>query len=194
MSHVVEFRLDGADKVLEQLGRVSSNLAAQGLSNAVAAGAKYLESAVKLNIREVQNGGHKGLIDTGNYINSWGSRVTRADANSAEAEVTTNVVYGPIHEFGGTIVPRNARALAIPRTAEARKVGSPRNMPELVFVRVRSGQMFLMDAAGRIQYVLVGAVRIPARPHVRPAFDENVDQVSRIVADTVSRTIEGALR
>jgi phage gpG-like protein len=39
-----------------------------------------------------------------------GSITMRAGAN--QVEVGTNKIYGPIHQFGGTIVPRKAKALA----------------------------------------------------------------------------------
>ena len=51
--------------------------------------------------------GGKTLTDTGRLQAS----ITRVVSDSAVA-VGTNVIYGAIHQFGGTIVPKTAKALA----------------------------------------------------------------------------------
>lgn len=44
-------------------------------------------------------------------------------------DIGTNLIYAAIHQAGGTIRPRNAKALAIPWTLEALRAGSPKNFP-----------------------------------------------------------------
>lgn len=87
---------------LRKLDEVVRNNA---MTEAVSAGGFELEAEIKLNI-EAQN-----LVDTGNLMNSVQLGSVSAKGNKAEVTVGTNVIYAAIHEFGGTIVARNAKAL-----------------------------------------------------------------------------------
>ncbi len=51
--------------------------------------------------------GGKTLVDQGHLRDS----VTR-DVSDTEVVIGTNVIYGPIHQFGGVIKPKNAKKLA----------------------------------------------------------------------------------
>ena len=96
------------------------------------------------------------------------------------AEVGTNIKYGAIHEFGGTIVPTRARNLAIPI---GDMKGSPREHPGLSFT-MRGGKKFLEDDNGKLQYVLKSSVQIPPRPYLRPALnDVFASGKAQIIAD-----------
>ncbi len=52
---------------------------------------------------------HKLLQSSGSLIDSLGHLVT-----GNEVEIGTNLVYGAIHQFGGTIKPKNKKALRLP--------------------------------------------------------------------------------
>ena len=84
---------------------------------------------------------------------------------------STDVAYALIHEIGGTIVPKRAKFLTVPVTENAKRAGSPRNMPSLHFGKTKGGQPVLLDQSGRVQYLLRKKVTIPARPYLRPAAD-----------------------
>jgi hypothetical protein len=74
--------------------------------------------------------------------------------------------YAGIHERGGVITPRSARALAIPLTAEARRYSSPRDMRDLVLIKSPGRNPILARVVGQTvepQWVLVPSVTIPAR-------------------------------
>ena len=88
----------------------------------------------------------------------------------------TNLDRARLHQEGGTITPKNAKALSIPLTKEAARAGGARNFPRDLFVwQGDGGQAFLAEAQqkGRgkkgftqilFQYILLDSVTIPARP------------------------------
>lgn len=84
---------------------------------------------------------------------------------------STDVGYALIHEVGGTIVPKRAKFLAVPVTEAAKRTSSPRQMPGLRYGQTSGGQPVLVDASGKVQYLLRRKVTIPARPYLRPAAD-----------------------
>jgi len=159
--------------------------AAQALGDAALAGATVIQKHTQRNIRA------QGLIDTSNYVNSWYTFPVSASGTQAEAATGTPVVYGPIHEFGGVIRPRNAVFLAIPVTKEMQ--GSPRQY-DLAVAQTRGGQYVLVDRAGTVRYLLRQAVTIPARPHLRPAIDENTAEIEATVGGVLARAIQAAAR
>lgn len=90
--------------------------------------------------------------------------------------VGSNLVYAPIQQVGGTIVPKTARALAIPMQASlARRGVWPRDLPagSLRFVPARRGNTvgYLFDATepgetGRLMFVLVRQTEIKGQPYL----------------------------
>jgi phage gpG-like protein len=99
----------------------------------------------------------------------------RASIQQAETPEGTRVIgpteiYMKIHEFGGIIRPRIAKALAIPLTERARKSGGPREFDNLTLLSPTGKNPVLMDPAGEVHFVLVRSVRIPKRPVMRPAL------------------------
>jgi phage gpG-like protein len=80
--------------------------------------------AGQLAMRSRPGGGGRGktLSDTGRLLQSIMARAPRITGNSVS--IGTNVIYGSIHQEGGTIKPKNAKMLAIPLTREARRAGS----------------------------------------------------------------------
>ena len=103
--------------------------------------------------------------------------------------IGTDVVYAAIHEFGGVILPKHAKFLAIPI---GDLVGSPR-LHDLRFAK-RGNLYVLEDAGGNVQYVLKSQVVIPARPYMRPAWDENIDRAVREMGEVLKAQIERAAR
>lgn len=89
-------------KKLHDLQTVVRNTA---MREAILAGGFELEAEIKQNIESNK------LVDTGNLLNSIQVGEVSISRDKAEIPVGTNVVYAAIHEFGGTIVARNAKAL-----------------------------------------------------------------------------------
>lgn len=109
----------------------------------------------------------------------------RADHESVE--VGTNVAYAVVHQFGGVIRAKNGPFLAIPITPQARRAGSPRNMPGLVVAQSLKGQFMLLDSeTGTVHYLLRKSVRMPARPFLG-ASDSDRAELVRVVNDHLNR-------
>jgi phage gpG-like protein len=94
------------------------------------------------------------------------------------AGIGTNVIYARIHEFGGIITPKTAGALTIPFPGIKGKAKDYQN----TWLYRRSGKnpvimQRLSSPKGRKTsyrplFTLVKSVRIPARPYIRPSFEE----------------------
>ena len=176
--------------IKSRLGEVQGALRDRALRAGLSAAANVIEGAAKINIRE------QGLIDTGNLLN--GTMATEPEVNGGSGHVYVIVVaeYGRIHEYGGTIVPRSAKALAIPLNEAARRVGSPRAYPTKLHVQWAKGAEsgVLADEAGVAQYALVRSVTIPARPYLRPAIDGHQTEIGQAFAAGVRQIVEAAAR
>ena len=131
------------------------NAASGALEKAVMSGAFVAEAEIKKNIQG------RGLVDTGNLLNSVQAVLESANNNTAWASVgPRGVVYAAIHEFGGTIRPTRGRFL-----------------------------VFEIDG----ELIFAGAVNIPARPYIRPAFDLHGNQMLETMAMTLWEAITGAV-
>jgi len=94
--------------------------------------------------------------------------------------------YAAIHEFGGTILPKSGKALAIPISAEARSVASPRDMEGLTLIP-RQGRPPLLvreflgggrkKARFEVHWVLVRSVTLPATHW----FSEGIRRAARVI-------------
>lgn len=103
--------------------------------------------------------------------------------NRATASIrgyTGAILSHKIH--GGTVRPKDAGALAIPLTREARRAGSPRDgrTPELFIYKAKSGHAFLAEPGPRggrsrrrlkLWYILLKAVTHRADPQAKPTSD-----------------------
>lgn len=168
--------LGGVDRGLARAGLVVERAAKQNLSGGV------------LNVR------------TGNLRRSV-TTVLAKEGSDRLALVGTGVEYAPIHEYGGVIRPKNSKNLAIPiggaKTKSKVTRGrflSPRQIVGLQFIKTKSGKKFLIrkpakGSKGKTEflYVLKDSVRIPMRPWLRPAFNDNKRKVHEILAAELDR-------
>lgn len=111
------------------------------------------------------------------------------DRGALVAHIGTNIVYGPIHEYGGDIKPQGHPFLAIPLDKRLRGI-SPRDVPGLHYVQSLKGQPLLVDDAGEPQYLLRAVVHIPARPIFGPTMRATGEQASNAVIAEVVKVIE----
>lgn len=129
------------------------------------------------------------LRDTGALLKSIHEK-----SSSAFAAVGTNMEYARIHQFGGVVKPKNAKALAIPWSKEARQVGYARRFPKklaLVWPKGKSGGWLIEPGkkSTKLHYLLRKQVTIPERAFlgITPADAEDV-------RDTIATFFKGKVR
>jgi HK97 gp10 family phage protein len=93
------------NELYKKFDELSSAVQTEGMKSALLAGAFELEAEIKINIEG------EGLVDTGNLMKSVQPGTLMIFQGSGEITVGTNVVYAAIHEFGGIIRARKAKAL-----------------------------------------------------------------------------------
>lgn len=138
-----------------------------------------------LTLKARQRGGSAVLADTGTLRQSItgknpGGAISQEPgtlnkATGDYAQVGSRMIYAAIHNFGGTIVPKSAKALAVPMTPEATKAGSPRRFPRpLKFIPSKSAKTIglLVEYTAKrrgkqptikAHYLLMKSVNIPRR-------------------------------
>lgn len=174
-------------------------------------GEKYVAKAI--------NGAKAGVDEAGNdlinkimfeklsgqVLNVRGGRLRDSiDQEISDDELSTrvgtNVEYGKIHEFGGTITGKSGM-LPIPISAEAKKASKrgegPRSFGDrLRFVKTPRNALLVKDIGGKnkrteVMYVLKKSVQIPARPYITPAFHESLKKIEKTIAASVNNAIGG---
>ncbi len=114
------------------------------------------------------------------------SSITIADEGPLSVAIGPTVVYGAIHEFGGTIT-RGAHS----RLATTRLVGKVFKIGKERFREVQSVKAH--EVSG-------GTINMPARPYLRPALAKQRGRIIEIIrealADAVAKVIQrtGAMR
>lgn len=175
----------GKEELIRKFRAMSEALQGNSLAAVAQVGGLVIENASRGNIKA------QGLIRTRTLSRSIHQQVVEQNAERAAVEIGTNLEYAAIHEFGGTIRPKNSKYLAIP-------VGvykdSPRRHNNLKLRKTSRGNLVLVSPSGQVQYVLKSSVEIPARPYLRPAFDETreeaVSEMGRAFAKLVTKASE----
>lgn len=115
--------------------------------------------------------------------------------------------YATIQNYGGRIVPRNAKALAIPVSAEAKRYTSPRDMQGLVAI-ARKGRPTILarvvkqqrskkigpaaPSAIEVAWILVASVYIRATLWFNVGFERSKDAMQKAFTVIASEHIFGA--
>lgn len=113
------------------------------------------------------------LNTTGKATGNLGRGITVIARPPMAAEVGPQAIYGAIHEFGGKIVPKNAKALAF---------WAPGNL-------VKGGVRKNIGAAS--EFVMVQSVTMPKRSYMGPATETVKPQVPRVVEERVKKLMGG---
>jgi phage gpG-like protein len=113
---------------------------------------------------------------------------------SVAGQVGTNLAYAAIHEFGGTIEPKNAKWLTIPFEGVQ---GRARDYTDTFFrwKRGKEGQSLILfqNVKGGEPiplFVLVKKAEIPARPYLNPALKENEQEIVKRISETLVRSLK----
>jgi phage gpG-like protein len=153
-----------------------------------------LEAAILQNIRS-----NSGLnVMSGKLLNSIGrsKKIREESQHMLVGEIgPKGVPYAAIHEFGGTIVPRNAQALTIPTPENLRRDGKPKITVQEAMESgdsfIRNDTIFLrMQKMGKGKkkdkvlgldfkpiFLLRKSADIPARPYLAPAISATQDEI-----------------
>lgn len=138
-----------------------------------------------------RQGSSKPLMDRGLLAASATGRGPNAfeQITPKSLEVGSNLIQASLMQEGGEIKPKKAKALAIPVTPKARRVGSPRQWKDPTLFRPH-GTNVLATAKQKggkkkgyteieVQYILLAAVRIPPRPFLGfgPRLSQKMDDI-----------------
>ncbi|MFB3893222.1 MAG: hypothetical protein ACE15C_14495 [Phycisphaerae bacterium] len=135
-------------------------------------------------------GGTGGLADA---VRGWPSPIPMVAYIGVPSSTPASAYARQLND-GGPIYPRNARALAVPVSAEARRHTSPRDMADLVMLKRKGKPPLLVREISRgrgkgrhlsaieVHYVLLSAVYTPAFRW----FDDATDHAGPTVAAAFS--------
>lgn len=103
------------------------------------------------------------------------------------AGITTNVRYWRIHELGGIIRPKRAKALTIPFPGVK---GRARDFDDTFIAK---GVIFQKSESGPIPlFSLKKEVRIPRRPYLQPSLRETEDRFFQLVDGAIDKGLAQA--
>jgi hypothetical protein len=144
------------------LAERAGRLLRDGLTAAAAAGADHVGELLQTNRLNLKT--RRGGMGTAGQVTSW-----PIDADYEAVGIPANSeasAWAGIQEEGGTIYPKNAKALAVPVNPAARMYTSPRDVPvELEFIKRRGKPPLLARVIGDqlvAWYVLLASVTLPA--------------------------------
>ena len=138
------------------------------------------------------SGGTKPLLDTGVLRAS-----VSAEADGSGITLRANAPGARLHQEGGVIVPRRAKALTVPLTREAARAGGARNFPRKLFAigKKEGGKGALAERTPRggliLHYLLRRSVTVPARPYLGVSA-ETANRIGTVIAFEQVRALEGA--
>jgi len=172
----------GKEELIRKFRAMSQAAQGESLVGVARAGGFVILNAARQNIRD------QGLIETRTLSRSLHEEVSERSSTRAAVDIGTNLVYAAIHEFGGTIRAKATKYLAIP---VGNYTGSPRKYGDLRVRKTGAGNLVMVDAGGKVQYVLKKSVVIPAHPYMRPAYDEHkqdaIDDMGRAFKSVVMK-------
>lgn len=175
----------GLKSLQDKLKRLADAVAADALERALIAGALVIRNEAERNAPK----------RTRTLARSISVETVEKSPERATVKIGTNLEYAAIHEFGGTIYPKNGKFLAVPISAEARQFVEPKNYPgKLHAVMGSATSGVLLDDDNDAQFALVTSVTIPARPYLRPAFDTQRENATGVVVEALRQLIQEASR
>lgn len=181
------------------------------VSQAIAKSAIELQAAVKAKLNlHASNIGNGGIAapaggPPGNRTGSLSRSIQAKDITAEPLKPTwrvgTNMVYARIQEMGGRVRPKKGKFLPVPigvdgMRAMARAKGNLRSL-DLTLLRTKAGKLLLGKWKGtkRSQtfqplIILVKEVYLPARPYMRPAYNESKGVTAGNVAVAISKAMK----
>ncbi len=176
--------LVGDTELIANLQNLNKLTLTRNLVAAAEGGAQLIINSAKAKVRK----------KTRTLSRSIHHEVATAKKDYVELDIGTDLEYAAIHEFGGTIVPKKAKFLAIPANSGAEAVGSPLNYPGDLHAIITGTSGVMVDASGTVQYVLTKSSTITAQPYMRPAFDEQQKNALKSIGDYFIRLMENLVK
>jgi len=158
MSQIVS----GLGEMKKNFGRLLRAFDEKGQLDILMQGGKVLERGAKQRITQ------QGLIDTGNLRDSTIAEPDVGGKGVAVVVGPRGVVYAAIHEFGGVTHPKVTPRMRGFAWHMFEKTGNP---------------MWRGLALTRKSHL---TIRIPARPYMRPTFDEDGGHATRVIEDAAA--------
>ena len=158
------FRIEGLENLQQRLRQAGGENLRLELTRALRLSALAVHREASHNV----SGGHPLYRQTGTLASSIREEV---DSGHLEARIGTNVVYGPVHEYGAVIRPKVAQALRFPVGTR----GAKRPDPET------------WDGP----WATVKSVTIPARPWLGPALDSARERIIELFREALQRVLGG---
>jgi len=177
-----------ANKFISHADKVLKRVRTHMLKNLKAASI-FVTRAARANVRPGGGSGFKTGRGTAGLLGSIGYEMT---PSLFKSRIGTNQKYARIHEQGGVITPKSAKALAVPIHPEAKKASGPRSFSDLVFIpragkppllaRIRAGgPKRAREATMDVMYVLLKSVTLPPRPYLRPSLTKNRAKITELL-------------
>lgn len=138
-----------------------------------------LETQVLAQIRK------KGLVDSGGLLNSIKYSVRLTQGGGEVIVGSYGIKYARIHEFGGTIYPKDVRKLSLPisdRAKESSKNGRGPGRPVWDASLYRLGDVLVDQQTGEEHWLLVDSVTITEKRYMRDALQAFGPHARRILS------------
>ena len=190
----LSFSIKGDKETVKALNKLGSNLPA-----ALESTMQQIMFFLQATIQREKLSGSPLKVRTGRLRSSITNLVQRV-GNVIIGIVGTNVRYGAIHEFGGVIRPKSSKYLAIPldaaKTPSGVARGGPRSFQNTFVRKTQAGNLIIFGKPNpgakeaEPLFILKKFVRIPARPYMRPALEENAENIRQLFRNTLVRMAE----
>jgi phage gpG-like protein len=182
--------LEGFTKLIEKLGELPKTVH-RDMGYTILAMTLLVEKDAKRRIEENFHG-------VGTLAASITHKILKLAGLAVTGVVGTNLKYAAIHEFGGTIEPKNTKWLTIP--FEGVK-GRARDYTDTFFQWQKGAEgqrliLFQKNAGGKPTplFVLVKKAEILARPYLNPALTENAELITQRINEALTRSLESVAR
>lgn len=174
--------VEGMDKLLEKLDQLAPEVK-RTVGHEILTATLLVEQSAKQNIARNFHG--KGTLAA-----SVKHRLEKLSGLSLAGVVYSNLVYAAIHEFGGTIKPKDAKWLTIPFEGVQ---GRARDYQDTFFASTSAGNLVMFQKRGKDMavplFLLVKQAEIPARPWLNPALESNREAVVGIIGNAVKEAL-----
>lgn len=103
---VLTFEIEGLEEVQKRLNELSDSMRAETARNMVQSAGEFVAERIRENIRLNFWRHSTGMLESSVFV------TVMTNEEGAASYISPNTDYAAIHEFGGEITPKNAKALS----------------------------------------------------------------------------------